>query len=422
LNQGLIGEITAAIIDYRGKTPPKSASGIKLLTAKVIKDGGVDETRLEYVSEDTYASWMRRGFPRQWDILLTTEAPLGEIALLRSPERIALAQRVILLRGNPAVVNQLYLFAALRSPLVQGRLRQRATGTTVVGIKQRELRMVEIPLPPLATQRKIAGILSAYDDLIENNTRRILLLEEMAQRIYREWFVDFRYPGHENVEMVASELGPIPEGWTTGRVSDHVDVIRGRSYRGTDVVDTGGVPFINLGCVAREGGFRPDGIKRYIGEFKEAHKVTAGNIVMAVTDMTQERRIVARAARVPELGEGFGVFSMDLVKIDPKDLPGEYVLGLLRYSDFANKVKAHANGANVLHLHPDRIGDYATVFPWPEIARRYAKQVAPTQMLSDGLQATNERLRATRDLLLPCLVSGVIDVTDLDIVITEPAA
>jgi type I restriction enzyme S subunit len=106
MNSGRIGDITSAIIDYRGRTPQKAPYGIKLLTAKVIKDATIDESRLEYISQETYAQWMRRGFPQQGDILLTTEAPLGEAAMLRSAEPIALAQRVILLRGDPAVVDQ----------------------------------------------------------------------------------------------------------------------------------------------------------------------------------------------------------------------------------------------------------------------------------------------------------------------------
>ena len=93
--------------------------------------------------------------------------------------------------------------------------------------------------PPAAqTQRKIAAILSAYDDLIENNNRRIKLLEEMAQRIYREWFVDFRYPGHESVPLVESELGPIPEGWKVAALSSLTEVItRGVSPKYADTSD-----------------------------------------------------------------------------------------------------------------------------------------------------------------------------------------
>ena len=176
----------------------------------MIKNGTVDESRLEFISEDTYSTWMRRGMPQTHDVLLTTEAPLGEVAMLRGSERIALAQRVILLRAAPDKVDPTYLFAAMRAPLVQARLQARATGTTVLGIKQSELRKVEIPVPPMGAQKFIGSTISAYDELIENNTRRIKILEEMAQSIYKEWFVNFRYPGHENVPLVDSPSAPSP--------------------------------------------------------------------------------------------------------------------------------------------------------------------------------------------------------------------
>jgi len=143
---------------------------------------------------------------------------------------------------------------------------------------------------------------------------------------------------------------------------------------------------------------------------------------MAVTDMTQERRLVARAARIPGLAEEFAIFSMDLVKIVPRDLAVEYIYGLLRYSSFPDQVKAYANGANVLHLHPDRIAEYQAAFPVSSIARRYSEVVAPAEHLSDSLQTANKRLYAARDLLLPRLISGEVDIADLNVRLSESAA
>lgn len=114
-----IDEVTETLIDYRGKTPPKTTEGIKLITAKVIKDGFILDGNHEYIAEAIYDSWMRRGLPQQRDILITTEAPLGEVAQLKTGEKIALAQRVILLRGNPDLIDQDYYFQALKSPFVQ---------------------------------------------------------------------------------------------------------------------------------------------------------------------------------------------------------------------------------------------------------------------------------------------------------------
>lgn len=244
----------------------------------------------------------------------------------------------------------------------------------------------------------------------------------MAERIYREWFVELRYPGHDSDQLIESELGMTPEGWRVGCVGDFAAVIRGRSYRGTEIGEKGGVPFVNLKCIARDGGFRRDGVKRFLGEFRQAHTARAGDIVMAVTDMTQERRIVARAARVPDLGEAFGVLSMDLVRIEPVGVPAEFLLGLLRYSDFAESVKNHANGANVLHLHPERVTEFRTAIPPGELTGRFAKAVGPLDQLSDVLESANASLRSARGLLLPRLLSGQIDVENLDIEVPTVAA
>jgi type I restriction enzyme S subunit len=239
-----IEEVTDTLIDYRGKTPPKTEEGVRLVTAKVIKQGRILDDPAEYIADDYYDTWMRRGLPKQWDLLITTEAPLGEVALLRTSQKVALAQRVILLRGKKGVIDQRYYFYALQSDFAQGELLSRATGTTVLGIKQSELRQVRIPYYPLPVQQKIASILSAYDDLTENNTRRIQILEEMAQMLYQEWFVNFRFPGHEQAKFVESELGPIPEGWGVKTLSDICSIVMGQSPKSEFYNEDGdGLPF-----------------------------------------------------------------------------------------------------------------------------------------------------------------------------------
>ena len=109
-----IDEATERLIDYRGKTPTKTTSGIKLITAKVIKDGRILDERSEYIASDFYDQWMRRGLPQRHDVLITTEAPMGEVAILKNSERVALAQRVILLRADERIVHSRYLFWFVR--------------------------------------------------------------------------------------------------------------------------------------------------------------------------------------------------------------------------------------------------------------------------------------------------------------------
>ena len=136
-----------ALIDYRGKTPVKTSTGIPLITAKVIKGGRI-ETPTEFIALDNYESWMRRGIPKAGDVVLTVEAPLGEVAQL-GPERIALAQRVVTLRGKAGLLDNTYLRYLLQSEEMQSQLKSRATGTTVLGIKQSELRKVTLTFPSI---------------------------------------------------------------------------------------------------------------------------------------------------------------------------------------------------------------------------------------------------------------------------------
>ena len=409
MNSGCIEDIADAIIDYRGRTPPKSSDGIKLLTAKVIKDGAIDETRLEYISEETYAWWMRRGYPQLGDILLTTEAPLGEVALLRSTEPVALAQRVILLRGNPSIVDQLYLFAALRSPLLQARLRQRATGTTVLGIKQRELRQVEVPLPPLPTQRKIAAILSAYDDLIENNNRRIKLLEEMAERIYREWFVDFRYPGHENIPLIDSELGPIPQGWRWQRL--HELAAESRESVDPAAIDPA-TPYVGLEHMpARSIAISDWGSAVEAGSRK--YRFMSGDVLFG------KIRPYFHKVGVPPVD---GICSTDAIVIRVRK-PGYFGLTLAVVSSdaFVQVAVQTSQGTKMPRANWTVLEQYPIAVPPPMLVERFDALARDSVTLIHRLVMSNRLLRSTRDLLLPRLISGAVDVTDVDIAMPEAA-
>lgn len=403
-----IEDATEAIIDYRGKTPPKSNTGIKLLTAKVIKDGTINETRLEYVSEDTYSWWMRRGFPQRGDILITTEAPLGEVAMLCTDEPVALAQRVILLRANPSVMDPTYLFAALRSPLVHARLLARATGTTVTGIKQRELREVLIPAPQLAVQHKIASILAAYDDLIENNTRRIHVLEEMAQAIYREWFVEFRFPGHEDVPMVDSELGPIPEGWRLEAFSALGEYVNGHAFRPSDWGDEG-LPIVKIRELKE--GVTGDTPRYPAGQLPDKYLVSDGDVLFSWSADLD--------AYIWAGGDAW--LNQHLFRVDPHpDLSRLYLFHALR--DRMGEFRSRALGTTMRHIKRSALDQVQAVVPVSPVLTAFDSIVTPIDALRLNLISSNEVLRQTRDLLLPRLISGEIDVSDLDIGDAEPAA
>ncbi|MBD2651895.1 restriction endonuclease subunit S [Synechocystis sp. FACHB-383] len=180
-----LGNLTK-FIDYRGKTPKKIKSGIPLITAKNVRFGFIDREPYEYVSEEEYHSWMTRGFPRLGDLLFTTEAPLGNIAVVDINERFALAQRVICFQLHKSDMN-LYLRLLIMSDIFQEQLINSATGMTAKGIKASKLKEIPIPLPPLPEQHrivaKVEALMALFDRLekqIEQQTaKQTQLLESM---------------------------------------------------------------------------------------------------------------------------------------------------------------------------------------------------------------------------------------------------
>jgi type I restriction enzyme, S subunit len=152
-----------AIIDYRGKSPNKTESGVPLITARVVKGGELLEPT-EFIAEADYDVWMRRGLPKAGDVVFTTEAPLGEVAQL-DERKVALAQRLLVLRGKPALIDNTYLKHALTAPEVRKQIDARSTGSTVLGIRQRELRKVMIPIPSVALQREFGHRVGTVEKL-----------------------------------------------------------------------------------------------------------------------------------------------------------------------------------------------------------------------------------------------------------------
>lgn len=385
---------------YRGKEIGEKHHGnSNLKTELFISRQKFDEIRTKF------------GAPKSGDLLLTAiGALLGLPYVVEEGEEFYFKDGNVLWFRNFKNISGRFLYYWMLSPQGNAELKKCIIGAAQPAFTIVLLKQMEIRLPPLLVQQRIINILSAYDDLIKNSQRRIQILEDMARSLYREWFVHFRFPGHEKGKLVSSPLGDIPENWKTQTVDQIAQVFRGRSYRSLDLVDTGGLPFLNLKCLGRDGGFRRSGLKRYIGDFKDNHLAKKGDIIIAVTDMTQDRRIVARAALVPTLDKDFGVFSMDLVRIEPKPpVPKVFLYCFLRFSSFADEVKQHANGANVLHLSPDRITAFPLLVPTSQAMVQFADIVGPALQQIDVLENQIENLRQTRDLLLPRLLSGQIN-------------
>lgn len=181
-----LDEVVEYFIDYRGKTPVKTGSGIPLITAKIVKDGCL-QTPTEFISVEDYPLWMTRGYPEVNDVVLTTEAPLGEVALIKN-KNVALAQRIITLRGYKNILDNKFLKYWLQSEQGQYELESRASGTIVFGIKSSILKKIPISLPPYNEQVAISSVLYSIDEKIDLLHRQNKTLESMAETLFRQWF------------------------------------------------------------------------------------------------------------------------------------------------------------------------------------------------------------------------------------------
>ena len=283
-------------------------------------------------------------------------------------------------------------------------MQQISKGTTQDNLSLDKLRRVKFNVPDYETQVKIANTLTTYDDLIENNNKRIKLLEQMAENLYKEWFVRFRFPGYENA---AFENG-IPAGWEYVQLGDILSFERGISYSSEEIDCDEGLNLINLKNIDAFGGFRRDGTKKYNGKYKESQAVKTGDLVIGVTDMTQDRRTVGAAALIPTI-EGLSVISADLVKV-VSDVPNIYLYSLCRYGFYSKYFSQFANGANVLHLKPGALLNKKLLLPTKELIDAFVEKASATIELIDGLNIANDNLMRQRNLLLPRLMSGKLEV------------
>lgn len=287
----------------------------------------------------------------------------------------------------------------------RGALQQYYTGATIMHMTGQKLRTVTIDKPPLDIQTKISDYLESFDDLIENNQKQIKLLEEVAQRLYKEWFVDLRFPGHENIEIVDG----VPEGWNIRPFKEVFSYVRGKSYKSSELSESEGVLLVNLKNINAFGGYKRNAEKRYLGTYKTDQGLDAGDIVMGVTDMTQERRLVGHVAIVPDLGENM-TFSMDLIKLIPKSVTRGYLYSAMRFGRYSEQISPFANGVNVLHLKPEAIMNMIMVVPSKDVLERYENIFESYRKKIELLEKLSNYLTETRDRLLPKLMSGEIEV------------
>ncbi|MHC1753903.1 MAG: restriction endonuclease subunit S [Methanosarcina sp.] len=422
-----IKEVYVGLFDGPHATPKVSESGPIFLGIKNVGENGqLDFSDIRHISEEEYPRWTKRIEPKYGDIVFSYEATLNLYAIIPKGFRGCLGRRMALIRPDESKICGRFLFHYFfgkewRNVIAQNTL----IGSTVDRIPIAKFPNFPITIPPIPVQHKIASILSAYNDLIENNTKRIKILEKMAQIIYNEWFVKFKFPGHENVKMVESEFGIIPEGWETKEYSELLKSYTGGDWgveepddkemcpvkiiRGTDFSDVFYGSKLNLPC-------------RYISKSSlEKRKLHKGDIIVENSVNAQSRCT----------GKSLLITQSVLDRIG-SDVIAASFCKVFRLNN--------ANLASIMYLHLKHLYDTGKMGFYQNVATNgignfQAKRFVESEsipfpkgeklllyMLSclNNIVSSNYAFRIStlcqmRDHLLPKLISGEIDVSELDI-------
>ena len=354
---------------------------------------------------------------RAGDVVVAMDRPWVPAGLKWAPIRdgdpdALLVQRVARLRTASGDLEQRYLPVLIGSPLFDDYLRPITTGVNVPHVSARQILDFEFSLPPVAVQHRIAAVLAAYGDLIDNNLSRIQILREMARSIYREWFVRFRFPGHEGIGRVDSLLGPIPEGWV-GRFDDLLSIDR-------DGLDPGDFPderFQHFSIPAFDDGQLP--VEEAGSVIKSTKYLIDGKCVLL-------SKLNPRIPRVwrPRPSDGLrAVASTEFLVLRPRvSALRDFIFATCSSVEFTGRFVALSVGTSTSHqrVKPQDVLSFAVIVPPRPILEAFSQSVGPIYDLIQVLREQSAVLRRTRDLLLPRLMSGQLTLPEAEEAIPTP--
>jgi type I restriction enzyme, S subunit len=366
-----------------------------------------------YISEQRYEEIRERfGVPKKNDILMISiGATLGIPYLLNNNRKFYFKDgNVTWFKDFNQKVYSPFLFTWLKSSYGNRVLWSNIIGSAQPALTLDSIKNIQILLPSITIQQKIASVLSTYDKLIENNTRRIRILEETAQRIYKEWFVDFKYPGHQNDQLVDSELGAIPEGW---EVNNIVDIPYFRFIR-ENIPEFDGSKIYFATADVQGTWFVKDGIEyEYHNKPSRAQKQPIINSIWFAR--MKDSYKIAIYTMINEKDAENSILSSGFAGFQSNEKYFGYLHAIVSSKEFDTLKNLYATGATQVSLNNDGLKRILFPIATEKIIIEFSDTIKPLIDQSILLKSQNENLKQTRDCLLPKLISGKVDVSDLDI-------
>lgn len=355
------------------------------------------------------AKEFRRSIAKPGDLVFTCWGTVGQVGLIDGGSRFneyVVSNKQMKLTPDPELVDSRFLYYLLSGHAMTRIVQDQAIGVAVPGFNLGQLRRLRVLIPPLQVQRAISSVLAALDDLIENNRRRVDLLEQMAEAIYREWFVHFRYPGYEGVAMVDSPLGPIPEGWQVLPASAALTINPGHRFDKTECR-----PFVSMRDLSEDSMlcFSSESRAGYSGA-----KFQNGDTLFARITPCLENGKTGFVQFLPDGIVGRG--STELIVLRGREVGPAFTYQLARLSDFrANAIQSMSGASGRQRVRIECFDSYLVATPPPTQVQEFEATAKPLYDLIFQLASENRVVTKLRDVLLPKLVTGQIDVSELDL-------
>lgn len=376
--------------------------GIPILKITNVKNPYLSYNFINYLPKEKYESKMKKFFLKENDVLIamTGQGSVGRIGIakgLRSD--ILVNQRVGIIRAKEKLSLQLFIAVLLSNPYYEKVLYDLGIGAGQPNISPKLIENLKIPLPPLPIQQRIASILSAYDDLIENNRRRIALLEESARLLYKEWFVKFKFPGHEKAKFV----GGLPEGWERKKLGEVGTIITGKTPSTKDERNYGGnilfikTPDMQNGCYTID---------------------TETKLTIRGAETQKGKYVPKNTILTACIGNGLGVVSMTYKTSQFNQqinafIPNIDIYTYYYYLTFCNlkpKLKAIGASATMPNVNKSLFESLEIIQPEYKATKTFYDLIAPVFDQIRTLQLQTQKLKGARDILLPKLMKGIIKV------------
>lgn len=389
-------------VDYRGKTPLKSNDGVFLVTAKNIKNGKINyKISQEFIPKETYNEVMKRGLPIIGDIIITTEAPLGEVAEI-DEENVALAQRVIKLRGNDRRLINRFLKYFLMSDKFQNFLKLDATGSTIKGIKGSRLKKLLICLPPLPEQRKIASIFSTVDEKIESIDQQLEAAEQLKKGLMQQLLTK----GIGHTEFKETKIGKIPKKWEIVRLGEVSSKITD-GVHSTPKYTERGIPFLSVSNLQNN--------KISFIDCKfipvELHKELIKRCKPEVGDILMGKVASIGICDVVDTDEEFSIFvQVALIKPLKEKIYSYFLKYSILEERFQKAIYSNAAGTTMKYIGIERISKLEIPLPPLEEQIRVAKILNTVDEKLDILREKRDQYQTLKKGLMQKLLTGEIRV------------